>query len=242
MGFNSEYAKHVSEGYDHKLPKEKSTILLFFGFKYTTKRNYRTCEGGYTATQNHPGTIEIHKSPNVTIGNGNTALFYRYDEPKGQTKVLEDKIYGLLEKKYRSNEWKTFDPFATPYLEPNIRDYFNNHIVSIIQELGLEKRKWYENLLLILFIPFIIGIIVGLCIESMPLFGWSLGLGLVHLIVFGIFVSVQEKKYKSKHSFYELSVEHKAKVREEYLKTLTVHDKEIDPLLREYAILRGYDR
>lgn len=241
MGFKQEYIKTVKHEESYKLPRENETILPFLGYAYRreTTSTKRWHDGGYSITQTGSDTYKVKKNPNYSdTYYYDNAIFYRDFFPDSARSALEDRIYEKLENEYVSkgeNGHKEFDPFKTPYLGMSAKEYY--------------ERKACPDCLLdwLLFPVIIVGIIIiiisFLKLKFLLLFG-TLGIGLLYLVVWALVNESRSKKYLKAHPYYSLTSEERENWRQKYLNSLSVcaGDKELDALIKEYAVLRGYDR
>ena len=239
MGFKSEYSRRLSRSGDTYKYGEGKTILEFFGFKYEkwtsgyTQRVWskddRYVGGGYYLTGNENDHYEGYR---------------RATSPSGRAAELENRFIELRGEYY--------DPLKAPYEKKSVKEYYDGLpfpgqdewvsgcgfgiLISVIWWIlcaftrGLinawaEKNEishiWLICILLVPFVVCMIGTILGKIKQIM-----------------------NRKKYGVKTPYCDLTREEKERYREEYLNKLESSYKggEEGRILKEYAILKGYDK
>lgn len=254
MGFDIRYEKTEKKAYEYQLPTEEKTILPFFGFSYSKdySSTYHKHDESYTVTATGAGDYKVSKNPTYTSRDDYVSVsFHRPLVKKGERAVLENKIYDLLEKRYYSktsiNRYE-FDPFKTPYLYPNIKIFYQNNFSSIASDIGIKKSTFRNKYKLLSRILFALTIAGYFAMNKVSLSGFEYFIAISFVLCIFCWIKGIEKDSKAKkesldnHPFDSLTPSQKEKVRQKYLESLTVYSKEIDPLLKEYAILRGFDK
>lgn len=241
MGFNKEYIKTVKYEESYKLPEKNKTILPFFGYSYRrqTTSSKRWHDGGYSITQTGSDTYEVKKNPNYSDSYYyDNAIFYRDFFPDSAHRALEDRIYKKLKNKYVSkdeNGYKEFDPFKTPYLGTSAKEYYEKNACT---------NSLLDYLTCLVIIVGIIVIIISFLMSKFALLFGTLGICLLYLAVWVLVNESKTKKYLKSHPYSSLTPEEREDWRQKYLTSLAIciGDEELGALIKEYAVLRGYDR
>ena len=242
MGFNDTYRFYTNEkkigSYTGK------TFLSFWGFecKSDSETSTHRRDDGYSAKFVSDNKIKIQKESHTVTSKVYWDEYRRKHQPTAKEKDLENRFYNLLHEK---NKGDYFWIEKTPYFYESAkgiyeakRDKISAIIGSIISGIiVLLIVAWLCSIfgtfevfyvMAVLWLPILIG--VCLCMGILTLL-WLLISWLVKCVISFILPP-----------YHRLSFAKKSKLRENYLKSLTVGIPEADAILREYAILRGYDK
>ena len=241
MGFKSEYSRRLSRSGDTYKYGEGKCLLEFFGFKYEkwtssyTQRVWskddRYIGGGYYLAGNENDHYEGYR---------------RATRPSGRAAELENRFIEL--------RGSSFDPLKSYYEKKSVKEYYEG--LSFPGELGAALGCSFGAILGVIWVvlykytyPFLHSITGTVLYEHTnvtnliwlvcgPLVIW-----LVCLLVGGLTQLLRRIKYGKKRKYSELTTEEKMQYRQEYLDKLeSSYSGESGQILKEYAILKGYDK
>ena len=248
MGFKKEY--RTKSGAEHR------SCLSFFGYSYRAQSDtyYSQKPTTYSVRSVSDTTVEISKNPtSYSKSTSEYGEYYRYEEPSGREKELEDRFYEYAEDKYSEpsmwNDGTTyFDVTKTPYFCKSVRDYFYDGRLFLLEWLALlvgiafvlTISIWMGSKVYAFGKDGLIGGIlagIGIAIPcSFPAIALFFIAKLVSNIIDALLSLIKFGAYD------RLFKRGKRKMREKYLASLTIGIPEADEILREYAILKGYDK
>ena len=212
-----------------------SCILPFFGFRYGSDTDSYT-QGVYISDSNEiSGQRKVYGTHSLEV-----EVFSRSSAPTGRAKELEDKFISLAKARGYENPWNM------PYIPTSLRDYYNNNERSSYTAVGcflsivpiilwfvlyrftfppVEARFGYNTGCVV----FVFGIPIAICV------GTSLLGGIVDLI--------RKLVHKAPPKYCDLTSEQRAAAREKYFAHMVDrYGSDAGAVLKEYAILKGYDR
>ena len=133
------------------------------------------------------------------------------------------------------NGYKEFDPFKTPYLGTSAKEYYEKNACT---------NSLLDYLTCLVIIVGIIVIIISFLMSKFALLFGTLGICLLYLAVWVLVNESKTKKYLKSHPYSSLTPEEREDWRQKYLTSLAIciGDEELGALIKEYAVLRGYDR
>ena len=230
MGFKDSYQFLTDK--DKRGSYANKTFLEFWGFEhaigkpesYTVRRN-----DGYSAKFISDNEIKIEKRTYSKEVTNYHDEFHRKHKPTQKEKKLEDQFVALMKEKKEEQEKNYFWLEQSPHFATSVKGYYESGFLNL----------WLK----VISIGFIINAIGGILMTIVSrgdvtwLFGafWlQLGVMLFGGIIIGLISIIRR--------YSVLEAKEKQKIREKYLKTLTVGIPEADQILREYAVLRGYDK
>ena len=238
MGFEKEYTIYSTE--THSVSNEKSTFLGFFGFDFSSgeKIHYHTSPDKIVLDPNDDGGYTVRKKTGSTSSSTTKYVKFSrsvpYDFQQSKEGILEDRFYRLVKDKYSEHGY--FSPGMSPYLYKSVKDYYQK---------GYQLELWLPMILGVL--PTIIYALIGCIFQGIAGLMYCLISGLVWSVVV-LLISIPIEKTVTKiiteelFPFDTLSLTKKEKVRDKYLNSLDVGIEEANAILREYAILKGYDK
>ena len=157
-----------------------------------------------------------------------------------------------LENRFAKLQGEYFEPMKKPYEFKSVKEYYdsldfpgkneafdgclNSFLIAIgwviLCAIVMPLLNW-NSVNRILNISFIC-----ICFGIIPIVIWLLG-----IIIGSILQKSRRKKYGERIEFEKISTEEKERYRQEYLSKLeTSYSSESGKILKEYAILKGYDK
>lgn len=239
MGFNNEYRYYPGK-YGYGLTGE--TILPFFGFTYNTEKIKRwTKEGGeITLSQNSFGDYKVGQNPTYyRDASYEVIIFNRKNEPIGKERALENRFIELaIESGKYQDPTGRFDERRLPYIPNSLSSYYYNNVLP--DDSG---RFIYLFPLLAFLVCSLISVLrngdSNFVIERDALF--VIGLPIVFFFV-GWLVDYIRKKQIDRKELKTLTQKEKDKIKLMYFNHMKkIYGEEIGEVLKEYAILKGYD-
>ena len=250
MGFLDRYT--VSSQGLYSVNSVKSTFLPFWGFSASEEHDtyYSYTAEKTTIESIGNGKWEVKTTPESVSTHYGTKYFefkrlgYRFLDEK--EKALENRFYSMVESKYSTQG--TFYPGKTPYLHTSVKEFYDDRI-NPMGRLG-----WFIGLFplcVLLLFGYFLDVIQPFC-NSVAQFAFIVdviqpyynSVVVIALIVGTIWCTISVIGFKIlKVIWYnKLSKAKKRKIRKKYLKSLNVGIEEANAILREYAILKGYDK
>ena len=234
--------------------KSEGKALEFFGFECSveTQTHYVKRDDTYEITYEGDDKATVRKvSGGYSTRESKLVKWERKFEPSDEESILEDKFYGRIKGTKIGRDFPK-KPKLCPRASRFYVDYCvkklhillwlllldfifaASRVVSVFQNVSFGDVS--GNVMSTYAVMLIGCVSIALSVFFLTFFlGLFLVLGL-NIILKIIFEAIFAKKYD------KLSEEKKAKIGEKYLKSLTVRDEEADKILREYAILKGYDK
>ena len=228
MGFEDSYQFLTDK--DKRGSYANKTFLEFWGFEhaignpesYTVRRN-----DGYSAKFISDNEIKIEKRTYSKEVTNYHDEFHRKHKPTQKEKKLEDRFVALMKEKKEEQEKNYFWLEQSPHFATSVKGYYGSCFFDL----------WVRVIVIGFIINAIGGILMTIVFGAISLLGaflLQLGVVLFSGIIIGLIRIIRR--------YSVLGTEKKQKIREKYLKSLTVGIPEADQILREYAILRGYDK
>ena len=223
-------------------------ILPFFGFKKDTDTTFYT-QGVYV-----PDSDTLSgKRKEYRTHSREEEIYIRETTPSGKELMLENRflILAKYDQRFQSSSSgsKQFDPFQTPYKCTSLEEYYNSVYTYRPSPSFLPLLIIAVVLCAIWFLPYSyifpffeqrFGYEMGCAIYVFPV---PVIVILITLIIQKIRMGVYNRRKKAIPKLSSLSYTEKAAVREKYLADMDVrYGKDYGDILREYAILKGYDR
>ncbi len=233
MAFKNSYRHTLDrDGKGKKGPN--SCILPFFGFDYGSDTDSYT-QGVYISDPNErSGQRKVYGTHSLEV-----EVFSRKRTPEGKTLELEERFIHLA-----SN---SEDPWKMPYIHTSLQKFYEDVIVPpSITSFGcvtgiilsvlwfifykftfppMEKMFGYD-MGCVMFV-FVAPIVICLALSALG--------GIVDLI--------KKAAKKSAKKYYELTDEEKKEVQQKYFANMNErYGEKAGAILKEYAILKGYDR
>ena len=241
MGFNSDYRRQLDRTNGTTKYGSKKSLLEFFGF------TYQTWESPYTQS--------VWINDDSYIGGKRKVSNTEYDKyegyerkhsPSGKEAELEDRFVKL--------QSSSFDPLASKYLPVSVKDYYDG--LSFPGEFEAGIGCGVGIVLTVLWIvlhhfthPFLknwLGTVMlnGVnMLDAIWLFVVPIVICLITTLIGGVVQGIRRAKNGKRTKYQDLSNEMRKALRDEYLKSLSsAFPGEAGEILKEYAILKGYDR
>ena len=230
MAFTQSYRNTLDR--DGKGKKgEKSCILPFFGFSYESDTSSYT-QGVYVSDSDTlSGQRKVYRTHSLDV-----EVFSRNCTPEGRAKELEDRFIALAKKD---------DPWKMPYIPTSLREFYYDHMCTSCATVGCLVG------IVLTVLWFILYRFTFPPIEAM--FGYDTGCAVfvfgapitlcVGTLIFGAIVDfIRKLTHTAPPEYWALTVAEKAVAREKYFTYMTDrYGSEAGAVLKEYAILKGYD-
>ena len=231
MAFNQSYRNTLDR--DGKGKKgAKSCILPFFGFSYGSDTTSYT-QGVYISDPDTlSGQRKVYGTHSLDV-----EVFSRNHIPEGRAKELEDRFIALVKKD---------DPWKMPYIPTSLCEYYNDHERSSYAAVGCIVGIVLTVLWFVLYsftfppIEAMFGYDTG-CVVFV--FGAPIALCVGTLILGAIADLIRKLAHKAPPEYWELTAAEKASAKEKYFAHMADrYGSEAGAVLKEYAILKGYDQ
>ena len=226
--------------FDKKYPDpcKWSFILPFFGFERDKETNFRSRGVYVTDTNSLSGKSKMYRSEAYQED-----IYVRHTVPTGKARELEDKFLRLM---------SSSPPKGKYY------SYVTTSLESFYKSLQREKVPRFRPVFTIIF-AILIGVWLSTYLYTFPIFeqrfGYDIGSVLfvfpvpAVLILTGLLIDHIRRRAHSRleekllNGFSKLSHAEKEAVRQQYFADMEKHyGKQAGAVLKEYAILKGYDR
>lgn len=249
MGFDNSYMRTLKRSGD-SFNGDKPSILHFFGFHYTTD------------TSSYSQTVWISDSYSRTGQSAVTGRhedqlegYKRYGTPTGKAGELEDRFVRLAKNRgiYNSKDVlgsEYLDPSKMPVLPLSLREYYDKHVSAPGDDefvMGclfgvLASALW---LLVYFFVPPLSALIFGSpeSTNTALLYGGPIAFCLIGYIIGKARETKLRKQYGIKVPYEHLTQSDKEAQRQAYFDYMSKqYNNEMGAVLKEYAILKGYDQ
>ena len=241
MGFKNEYRYNPGK-YGYGLAGE--TILPFFGFTYDTEKikSWKKEGGEITLSQNSFGDYKVGQNPTYYRDTSyEVIIFRRKNQPMGREIALENRFIELARKsgKYKrinadGLSAEEFDERRLPGIPNSVTEYYCRRVLP--SNSGVFKYVFP-------ILAFIVFAIIFKPIEGSESFArdmvFTIGLTTIFFFIGWLIDHIREKQIKD---YGTMTEEEKNKIKVMYFNYMKqVYGEEIGEVLKEYAILKGYD-
>lgn len=240
LGFKDKYSRTLERSNGSYKYGYKKSLLEFFGFEYRTwespyTQNVWIDDSSYLGGKRRISNTEYDRSEGYS----------RAQTPTGRAAELENQFVQL--------QGESFNPLSSPYIPTSVMEYYDSLPFPGKAEasIGCASGVLLSIVWLLLgkfTLPLItewFGVVKlgGTEVNGLIwFFVTPIVVCLITTAIGGIIQGILRAKYGKKPEYWKLSVKEKEQYRQEYLSEVAgSFSGEAGKILKEYAILRGYD-